>query len=129
MLGITLKSSLYSRIGGDEAIAKVLNIFYKKIMSDEQLAPFFRDIELEKLINKQRVFLTYAMGGPSDYTYWQRGLRNVHLASVESGLNDMHFDLVVEHMAKSLEQIAIPDDHIAEVKEIVEGTRKHVLNK
>jgi len=129
MPGITLKSTLYSRIGGDDTIAKVLNIFYKKVMNDEQLAPFFKNVEIERLINKQRTFLTFALGGPTDYTYWQRGLRNAHTQSVEKGLNDTHFDLVVEHMSKSLEQIAIPDELIAEVKEIVESTRKHVLNK
>ena len=126
---ITLKSSLYNRIVGDDTIAKVLNIFYKNIMNDEQLAPFFKNVEIEKLINKQRTFLTFATGGPTDYTYWQRGLRNAHTQSVENGLNDTHFDLVVEHMSKSLEQIVIPDELIAEVKEIVESTRKHVLNK
>ncbi len=129
MSKITLNESLYSRIGGDDAIAKVLNIFYKKIMSDDKLLPFFKDVEIERLISKQRIFLTFAMGGSTDYTYWQRGLRNAHAQSVEQGLSDVHFDLVVEHMAKSLEQIAIPDDLIAEVKEVVEATRKHVLNR
>jgi hemoglobin len=129
MPGITLKSSLYTRIGGDDTIAKVLNIFYKKVMNDEQLAPFFKNVEIERLINKQRTFLTFATGGPTDYTYWQRGLRNAHTSSVENGMNDTHFDLVVEHMVKSFEQIAIPDELISEVKEIVESTRKHVLNK
>ncbi len=123
------RASLYERIGEEPAVDAALTIFYNKILSDPALSPFFKDTNIPNLIQKQKTFLTFAFGGPSDYTYWQRGLRNAHRGSVEHGMNDAHFDLVLKHLIDTLKELSIGQDLIEEVVSIVEGTRKHVLNK
>lgn len=126
-----VKSSynLYMRLGGDKTIDDAIGIFYNKIMGDSLLYPFFKNTDIEQLVAKQKSFLTLAFGGPSDYTYWQRGLRNAHRPAVDKGLKDLHFDLVVDHLEDTMKELSISNELIGEVKEIVESTRKHVLNK
>jgi hemoglobin len=121
--------SLYERIGGEKSVGATLEIFYKKILDDQLLNPFFKNTDMSRLLEKQKSFLTFAFGGPSDYTYWQRGLRNAHRPSVENGMSDQHFDRVLMHLENTLKELSVPRDLIVEVLAITEGTRKHVLNK
>ena len=121
--------SLYERIGGEKFVDAALDIFYRKVILDPELSVFFSNTDIQRLVRKQKLFLIFAFGGPSEYTYWQKGLKNAHKQSVDSGLNDNHFDLVVEHLADTMKELSVAPNLIAEAKEIVEGTRKHVLGK
>lgn len=121
--------SLYERLGGERTVDAALMIFYPKVLEDPILQPFFTETSIPNLMHKQKSFLTFTFGGPSDYTYWQRGLRNAHRTSVEKGMSDKHFDLVLGHLSDTLREISIPQNLIDEVIAVTEGTRKHVLNK
>ncbi|MEZ5691441.1 MAG: group 1 truncated hemoglobin [Rickettsiales bacterium] len=122
-------SSLYERIGGENAVDAAVEIFYYKVLNDNRVNHFFKNIHISRLMAKQKAFITFAFGGPSKYTYWQRGLRNSHRESVKNGMNDTHFDMVLKHLTDSLKEMMYPEEIIDEVREIVEGTRKHVLDK
>jgi len=124
-----VKESLYQRLGGEKLVDAALEIFYKKILEDSLLSPFFENTDMRRLLEKQKTFLTFSFGGPSDYTYWQRGLRNAHRSSVEKGMNDQHFDRVLMHLENTLAELSVSSELIVEVIATVEGTRKHVLNK
>jgi hemoglobin len=121
--------SLYERIGGEATVDAALEIFYKKVLDDQSLMAFFRNTDMDRLLEKQKAFLTLAFGGPSNYTYWQRGLRNAHRTAVEEGMNDQHFDKVMLYLEDTLKQLSISAEIISEVIAVVEATRKHVLNR
>ena len=129
MMDNNVIESLYDRIGGEGAVDAALEIFYKKILEDPFLSHFFQNTDMPRLLQKQKSFLTFAFGGPSDYTYWQRGLRNAHRPSVENGMSDQHFDRVLMHLENTLKELSVPHDIIVEVMVVTESTRKHVLNK
>ena len=59
--------SLFERIGGEPAIDAAVDIFYKKVLADDRIKGFFSGIDMEKQIQKQKSFLTFAFGGPSPY--------------------------------------------------------------
>ncbi len=124
-----ITESLYERLGGEKTVDAALVIFYKKILGDPLLKTFFSETNIPNLMQKQKSFLTFSFGGPSDYTYWQRGLRNAHRTAVEQGMNDQHFDLVLNHLSDTLKELSIPQNLINEVISVTEGTRKHVLNR
>jgi hemoglobin len=125
----TAPESLYQRLGGEGAVDAALDIFYKKVLEDPSLSPFFENTDMPRLLEKQKSFLTFAFGGPSDYTYWQRGLRNAHRPAVEKGMSDQHFDRVLMHLENTLKELSVSSELIVEVMAVTEGTRKHVLNK
>jgi len=45
------------------------------------------------------------------------------------GLDNSHFDAVMEHLRATLEELNVPEELIAEVAAIAEGARNDVLGK
>jgi len=119
--------SLYSDLGGEPAVDAAVNIFYDKVISDERVSDFFDGINMVRQKGMQKKFLTFAFGGPNNYN--GIGMRKAHERSVNFGLKDMHFDIIIEHLGATLEDLGVPDDKISEAANIAESTRNDVLNK
>lgn len=122
-----MTQSLYERIGGEGAVRATVLKMYDKIFADEVLAPFFEDIDVEALRRSQSAFVTYAFGGPNNYS--GKNMRAAHANSVKNGLNDTHFDLVAAHLKSAMEELNVPTNLINEALTIVGSTRADVLNK
>lgn len=122
-----MTQSLYERIGGDSAVTAAVAKMYDKILDDDELAPFFEHIEVDRLRLSQTAFVTYAFGGPNHYT--GKSMRAAHKGAASQGLNDHHFDLVAKHLRTAMEELNVPNDLILEALRIVESTRNDVLNK
>ena len=75
----------------------------------------------------QKRFLTVAFGGAPNYP--GKNLRDAHKHLVNKGLNDTHFDAVMEHLGSTLAELGVPADLITEAAGIAETTRNDVLNK
>lgn len=118
-------SSLYERLGGAGAIDAAVDLFYRKVLADALLAPFFDDVDMPGQIAKQKAFLTMVTGGPNDYT--GADMREAHKGLV--GINDAHFDAVVGHLGATLTELGVPEADIAEVAAVAESVRAHVLNR
>jgi len=119
--------SLYNEIGGDAAVNAAVDIFYRKVLKDDRIKRFFDDVDMEKQAAKQKAFLTMAFGGPNNYTGLD--MRKGHEHLVKRGLNDSHFDAVVEDLADTLKELKVSDKLIAQVATLCETTRKDVLGK
>jgi hemoglobin len=119
--------SLYERLGGEAAIDAAVEIFYEKILADDRIKRFFEGIDMERQAAKQRAFLTYAFGGPNKYT--GRTVRAAHAKAVTIGLDDGHFDAVIEHLAATLRQLGVATDLVEEAIAIAESTRDDVLGR
>ena len=119
--------SLYSEIGGEGAVNAAVDIFYRKVLKDGRIKRFFDDVDMEKQAAKQKAFLTMAFGGPNSYTGLD--MRKGHAHLVAKGLNDSHFDAVVEDLAATLKELKVSDKLIAQVAALSETTRKDVLGK
>ena len=119
--------TLYERIGGEKAINVAVDLFYKKVMADNRINYFFKDINLAKQSQKLKAFLAYAFGGPNKYT--GRPLREAHAKLVEKGLNDSHFNAVLENLGNSLKELGVSDDLIKEAAHIAESVRTDILNR
>ncbi|MBT3979931.1 MAG: group 1 truncated hemoglobin [Bacteriovoracaceae bacterium] len=120
-------SSLYDKIGGKDAVQAAVDIFYKKVLADDRINKFFDQIDMEKQRRKQIMFLTYAFGGPNNYDGKDMRVGHAHL--VEQGLNDAHFDAVVENLGATLQELNVPAELIQEAAAIAESTRNDVLGK
>ena len=119
--------SLYAKLGGEPAVDAAVDIFYRKVLGDERISRFFEGVDVEKQAAKQKAFLTMAFGGPHRYTGLD--MRNAHARLVEQGLNDSHFDAVMEHLGATLKELGVADDLIGEAAAIAESTRNDVLGR
>lgn len=120
-------TTLYERIGGTAAVKAAVDIFYGKVLADDRIAHFFDGVDMQKQIGKQRAFLVMAFGGPNTYT--GEDMRRGHASLVTRGLNDGHFDAVVENLAGTLRELGVGAAEIAEVAAIAESVRDDVLGR
>ena len=119
--------SLFDKIGGEAAVNAAVDIFYRKVLADDRISQFFDGVDMEKQAAKQKGFLTMAFGGPNNYT--GKDMRDGHAHLVARGLNDSHFDAVVENLGETLKELGVADELIGEVAAIAETTRNDVLGK
>ena len=123
----TMSKSLYERIGGEAAVNAAVELFYRKVLNDYRINRFFDNSDMDKQIAKQKAFFTMAFGGPNNYT--GQDMRNAHAPLLKLGLDDSHFDAVMEHLGATLVELKVPADLIAEAAAIAEGARNDVLGK
>ena len=117
-------TTLFERIGGENAVDAAVDVFYKKVLADDRIKDFFENLDMVAQANKQKKFLTMAFGGPHNYTGLDMRQGHAHLA-----LTDEHFDAVVENLGATLKELGVADSDIAEVAKIAESTRNDVLNR
>jgi len=121
-------SSLYERIGGEAAVNAAVDLFYDKLLADPLLIPFFEGVDMARQRAHQKMFLTFAFGGPANYN--GRDMRAGHARLVNDlGMSDVHFDAVVGHLGAALTELNVPGDLIAEAAGIAESVRNDVLNR
>ncbi len=120
-------STLYEQLGGEAAVSAAVDQFYEKVLADDRIKGFFDGLDMKRQAVKQKLFLTMVFGGPSKYT--GRTMRAAHKKAVENGLNDSHFDAVVENLGATLKELGVPDELIQQVANLAETTRDDVLNR
>jgi hemoglobin len=119
--------SLFEEIGGEGAVNAAVDIFYRKVLKDDRIKRFFDGVDMNRQSAKQKAFLTMAFGGPNNYT--GEDMRKGHAHLVAKGLNDSHFDAVMENLGATLTELKVPGHLIAKAAAIAESTRKDVLGK
>lgn len=117
--------SLYEQIGGQAAVDAAVEVFYRKVLSDDRISHFFDDVDLDVQMAKQKAFLTMAFGGPNSYS--GKDLRNGHAHLVKRGLNGDHFSAVAENLIATLQELKVPQPLIDQVMAIAGGARADVL--
>ncbi|NOX76378.1 MAG: group 1 truncated hemoglobin [Gammaproteobacteria bacterium] len=122
-----MSESLFDRLGGEAAVNAAVDIFYRKVLADDRINKFFDGVDMEKQAAKQKAFLTMAFGGPNSYT--GDDMRKGHAHLVERGLNDTHFDAVVENLGATLAELGVSADLIGEVAAVAETTRNDILGR
>ena len=117
--------SVFDRIGGMEAVNAAVDIFYKKVLSDESINGFFKNTDMEKQRGKQKAFLAMAFGGPVKYT--GKDMRTAHARLVENGLNEDHFNAVAGHLVDTLNELNVPKKELDEIIQIALSVKDDVL--
>jgi len=125
--GSAAPQSLYDRLGGDAAVNAAVDIFYRKVLGDPFVTPFFEGVDMAKQANKQKAFLTLAFGGPNNYSGMD--MREGHKHLVKRGLNDAHFEHILVHLRSTLAELGVAEALIQEVAAVAESTRADVLDR
>ena len=119
--------ALYERLGGEAAVNAAVDIFYDKVLSDYRINRFFERTDMAKQAEHLKAFMTVAFGGPNNYT--GRSLRDGHARLVKMGLDDSHYDAVMEQLGATLQELNVPAELISEAAALVESVRGEVLGK
>ncbi len=116
--------SLFNRIGGIEAVNATVEIFYAKVLADENISHFFANTDMKAQISKQKAFLAYAFGAPTAYT--GKDLLDAH---AHMDLTEDHFNAVAGHLVDTLQELNVAQNLIDEVAAIVISTKDDVLGQ
>src|ERR1700712_154519 len=108
----TITPTLFEQLGGQAAVEAAVDIFYRKVLSDDRVSRFFDDVDMDRQRGKQKAFLTMAFGGPHNYS--GRDMRGAHAHLLTLGLNDTHVDAVIELLGSTLKELGVPDESIQE---------------
>lgn len=122
-----MSDSIYEQIGGAAAVEAAVDIFYRKVLSDDSISGFFDNTDMDAQRDKQKAFLTMVMGGPNEYT--GKDLRTAHAPLVEKGLNEDHFMAVAGHLQATLEELNVPENLVKGIMDVAASTIDDVLNR
>ena len=117
--------SLYERIGGEPAVEAAVDVFYRKVLSDDRISHHFEDVEMSVQREKQKAFLTFAFGGPKP----ARGGPDLRAAHARLKLDEQDFAAVIEHLGATLAELQVPRELIEEAAAIALSVKNDVLNR
>ena len=120
-------SSLYDQIGGEPAVEAAVDVFYRKVLTDDRVSRFFDDVDMDRQAAKQKAFLTMVLGGPARYTVLD--MRRGHLHLIARGMNDDHVDTILELLGKTLSELGVKDAMIQQVAAVANSVRDDVLDR
>src|SRR5579875_842187 len=116
-------STLYERLGGEPAVNAAVEVFYRRVLSDAELAPFFQSVDLRRLRAHQFAFLSQALGGPRQY----RGA-SMSRAHARLAITQRHFDRVATHLVATLRELGVQQEMIEDVCSAIAPLAAEIVN-
>jgi len=112
-------ATLADRLGGIAAVKAAVEGMYSRILADDDLAPFFDNVNMTKLKLHQIEFMKVAFTQiPQDLDVVAMMLEK-HSKLFNDGLNETHFDKVAGHLIDTLKSLDVPQELIDEVVGVV----------
>lgn len=92
----------YEKYGGFSTVSRIVMRLYDKLLDDDDVGPFFDDVDMPSLIDHQTKFVSSLMGGPASFS-------DTHIANAHRGLqiHDAHFDRLKELVQETLDEFSI----------------------
>src|SRR5437764_12718762 len=119
--------SLYTRLGGYDAIAAVSDDFIGRLATDKQLSRFIAGHSQDSLMKlRQHVveFLCSATGGPC--VYMGRDMKTAHKGM---GITESDWTLAVNHLVATLDKFKVPEREKGEVLAAVGPLKSQIVEK
>ncbi len=115
--------TLFDKYGGFKTFGMVVSCFYQKVLDSEQLAPYFENVNMEKLISHQTNFLSKALGGPDKY-------KGLDLKSSHARLNitENAFNETVELLEEALEEGGVEKPDISTIISLVASLKDQIVS-
>ncbi|RXT07044.1 group 1 truncated hemoglobin [Ammoniphilus sp. CFH 90114] len=116
--------NLYEKLGGEATIAKVVDYFYELVLADETVNHFFKNTDMDKQRKHQTKFISFALGGPNQYT-------GMSMAKAHEGMNIQpeHFNAIATHLTNALVHFGVSQEDIDTAITKVASLKEDVLYK
>ena len=117
------KDQLLAMIGGKPTLHQAVDLFYERLIRDDQLQVFFAHANVAVLKWHQFNIISFAFTEiPEDFDVADLILTR-HRSLFERGLCESHFDVMVEHFDATLRELHVEDQAIEHAKEIIAPLR------
>ncbi len=122
-----MTDTLFETIGGRLKINAAVESFYKRVIADESLRPFFEGVGLEHLRGRQSMFLAMLLGGKTVYT--GKDIRDAHEHARMKGMDQSHFEKFLHHFRAALEEVGVQSDKLEQIIKLLNHSRGAVLDQ
>lgn len=116
--------SIYQQIGGHAAVEAAVDDFYRRVLADPLLVPYFEGIDVRRLAAHQRDFLIAALQGPERYD--GRAMRQAHDGL---GVTDDAFTRVLRHLVDALARLGVPTLTVAAIGDRLAPLRREIVTR
>ena len=119
------EESLYTRLGGYDAIAAVTDEFLARLMSDPTIGYYWAgDSNDTKRRDRQFIvdFMCEAAGGTSFYTG-----RDMKVSHEGLGITEQEYDVLMEHCVATLDKFEVPEREKNDVCSFLNGLRVDIV--
>ncbi len=108
----------YEKYGGFSTVSRVVMRLYDKLLDDDDVGPFFDDVDMPKLIDHQTKFVSSLMGGPASFS-------DTHIANAHRNLtiHNVHFDRLKELIQETLDEFSVEQEDTEAVLAAFEARR------
>jgi len=120
-------ASLYSRLGGYDALAAVTKDFIGRLATDPQLSRFFvglNDTSKARVQAHVVDFLCVATGGPCIYTG-----QDMKTAHTGLHITDSDWNVSVVHLTETLNKFKVPQKEQGEVMTAISGLKGDIVGR
>jgi len=121
-----MTDELFDLIGGKRTVWAATEAFYRRVLADAALSPFFEETDMAQLRVRQSMFISMLLGG--QITYTGKEIADAHQHARAQGLNDGHYDRFLEHFRQALQEVGVQADKIDKVAKLLEFKRRIVLD-
>ena len=118
-----MSETLYDKYGGIETFSAVVRNFYQKVLDSADLAPYFDNVNMEKLMSHQTNFISTALGGPDNYKGLD--LKKVH---APYKITVPHFQEVAELLDESLDEAGVEQSDITTIITLVSSLMDQIVS-
>jgi hemoglobin len=120
-------SSLYTRLGGYDAIAAVADDLLPRLMGDPQLGRFWAHRAADSIRREKQLlidFLCASAGGPTYYTG-----RDMAISHRGMGITAQDWETFRGHVQATLEKFRVPEPERRAVLAFLESTRAEIVER
>lgn len=118
----TADSSLYSRLGGKDAITAVIDDFVANVAADKRINARFAKTDIAHLKRMLVEQVCEASGGPCTYTG-----KNMRAAHAGMKITEVEFNALVEDLTKSLDKFDVAEREKKELLSALGGMKGDIV--
>jgi hemoglobin len=114
--------TMFERYGGLPFVSRFVLDFYDRVLACAELAPFFADVDMQRLVEHQAKFMSSVMGGPASYS--GAALREAHH---HLQIDDRAFDQMIGLFRSVLQESKIADADVETIMADLNAHRVHIV--
>jgi hemoglobin len=122
-----LDSQIYSIIG-EEGFTKLVAAFYKRVPTDDILAPMYPKQDFAGAEERLRNFLIQRFGGPEHYSQ-KRGHPRLRMRHAGFHIDHRGRDRWIELMEAALEEVQLPPEVVPTLKAFFHEAGTFMINR
>lgn len=121
------ESAVYEAIG-EAGFTRLVAAFYRRVQSDDILAPMYPADDFPGAEQRLRAFLIYRFGGPADYLS-QRGHPALRMRHAPFAVTPAARDRWMDLMSQALDEAELPEETAQTIRRFLDGVATFLINR